>query len=85
VNLIALSTAWDKACLGLQETVAELERPLSAAGDIFDGREDGGGGGQSVCIDGAGGGGNGGVNGKGGGGGQGGPDGEGIIENSSVI
>jgi len=49
-----LSTAWVRACMGLH-TVAELDRPRRAAGDILAGRE-GGSGGPVDAVGGGGGG-----------------------------
>jgi len=53
-NLMHLSTAWVRACMGLH-TVAELDRPRRAAGDILAGRE-GGSGGPVDAVGGGGGG-----------------------------
>jgi len=69
-NFVHLSTACVRACLGLH-TVAELDRPCRAAGDILAGRGGGSGGpedaggGQSGAVE---------AIGHGGGGGHGGED-----------
>jgi len=43
-NLVALSTACIRDCIGLEETVDELDRPRRPAGDIFVGIGGGSGG-----------------------------------------
>jgi len=79
-NLVALSTACTRDCVGLVGTVEELDNPRRPAGDILAGREGGSGGAEQ---DRWGGGGGGGAVLRvvgGGGGGQGGPASEDMMD-----
>ena len=88
-NLVALSTACTRDCVGLERTVEEFDSPRRPAGDILVGREGGsggaghdrwGGGGCDGAVGRVVGGGGGGVGGTGGGGGQGGPASEDMMD-----